>query len=419
MTDPAQPAAQVQAFARKAELEAALAAAPESHEARTAYFEFLGALSSSNTGLFWVNLPELAAPLAARAGTPDLHELAKVFLNRALVFDSAATPRRILVLGAHAGYGAVDLARRFPRAEIAAVEPLPDNVRLLRMNTAPWPRITVVPVAAWHNRALLAPMGRFQADWSVRLSDEGLDAYRVLQAEPVAGILAGLGWSHADMVVCDTTYSEREIFNDRAQGWLAALDVLLVRLYNIGTPTGAEVVAAALPAETFEQRKLGEFDLFTRRTPHSAEPPLPAALHLLRGEPGLKPFRLSEVPQTSWGFFVFDSHSCQLHPSGTPGKPSRAIFGVTEPGYQRFVAGLSHAGIVNAYPVVFTVFVVRNDGTIAAQADATVTPQQTGRISLPLPAIEPPFHIVLQTEMVAGAQNHRLAWARWIGPRLV
>ncbi len=409
----------VPALVRKAEFEAAMAAAPGDSAVRQAYFEHLAGLTANNTGLLWVSLPELDAPLAIRSGTPDLLALAEVFNDNVLAVEMQATPLRILLLGAYAGYSAVNLAQRYPRAEILAVEPLADNVRLLRVNTLAWPRIRVLHTAAWHSATRLAAMGRGLADWSVRLADEGIDTYRILPALSVSDVLAEAGWDHADLIVCDVAGSETQIFADRLQSWIGLCDALLIRLAEIAKPGNAETVAAAFPPALFDHRPAGAFDLFTRREPRTAQPALPAPLALLRAEPGLKGFHLTDVPQAPWGFFVFGGGSCQLHPNGVGGRPSRAIFGVPVAGHQRFISGVTHAGLQGGFPVVFSVFAVRNDGSVAAQAEVTVAAQYNDRLSLRLPEITAPYHIVLQTEMVAGAPHHRLAWARWIEPRLV
>lgn len=416
---PPAPRTVAEVFARKAALEAAMAANPDDPAPRAAYFELLGQIANSNSGLLWANLPELEAPLALRAGTPDLRALTRVFQDKALDIALPCAPRRILLIGAYAGYTAVDLARRYPAAEIAAAEPLPDNLRLLRLNTLAWPRIAVLPEAAWHSTALIGPSVRFQADWWVRLSDEGPDEFRVLPARPVPDLLALAGWDHADLIVCDCCGGEIEIFTGHNQAWLGELDAALVVQYPNSNPPAAPTLDSAFPEEVFERRQAGGYQVFTRRAPRTTGPARPAPLSLLRTGPGLKPFRLGGVPETGWGFFIFDGASCQLHPSGIDGQPSRAMFPVQEAGHVRFVSGILHAGLPGAFGVVFTAFVVGAGGTIAAQTSATLVSQQTGRLSLEIPPLPAPYHIVLQTTMASGAQNHRLAWARWLHPRLL
>ena len=403
---------------RKAELELAMLAAPDDRAARVAYFEHLIRLAVSHTGLLWASLPELPAPLYFRAGTPDIAVMAHSFRDNAFAFDIAATPQHILVIGAYAGYLAVDLARRFPRATLLCAEPLTENFRLLSLNTTPWRRIRVAQAAVWHANARLAPLGRVQADWSVRLTDAALDADRTIGALSVRELLGRAGWHHAEMVVCDACGSEREIFADPFAPWLRFVDVALVRLYEGSAPGATAMVEACFDPAVFERRKLSDMDMFVRRTPLMAMPPGPPEMHLVRGEPGLAPFQLRDVIATGWAFFVFDGTSCQLHPNPPGQAPASAVFQVQLAGHTKFASGLQHAGAAGAAPVQFTVTVQREDGAVLGRGEAEVAAHKSGRLTLSLPGGSGPARVVLQSAMAAGAPNNHMAWARWLNPTL-
>jgi hypothetical protein len=406
--------------ARKAELEAALAAAPADRGRRAAYYEHLFRLAATHSGLATVVLPELAAPLYFRTGTPDISMLAAVFRDDSLAIDMRATPRRILVIGAYAGYTSVDLVRRHPRASVLAVEPLADNFRLLSVNTTPYRRIRVAQTALWHSATRLAPSGRYQADWAVRLSDEGPDAERVIAAASPHELLMRAGWSGtADMVVCDAAGAEREIFADPLAPWLHNLDIALVRAHEQLAPGAGAVLAACFDDATFERRGHAGMELFLRRTPLTALPPAPPELPLLRAEPGLAPFGLRDVAPYAWAFFIYDGASCQLHPNPPGGAPARAIFPVHLAGQTRLGAGLHHAGAPPAAAILFSATVQREDGTVLARAEATLAARETGTLACALPeGSTGPARVVLQTEMATGAAHNQLAWARFVEPKL-
>jgi FkbM family methyltransferase len=416
--EPAPPAGAPPELLRKLELEAAMLAAPQDRGLRSAYFEQLGRIAISNTGLQTALLPELGAPLYFRCGTPDIALLANIFRDRALAFEMRPTPLRILVIGAYAGYAAVDLARRYPRAELLAVEPLADNYRLLALNTGAWRQIRIRNVAVWHHATRLAPT-RLQADWTVRLHDEAELADRGVPACSVSELLAQVGWNGADLVVCNACGAEREVFADPLAPWLVSLDAALVRLHESLAPRATEWVNAAFEPAVFEHRKIGEMELYVRRVPRQALPPAPPELPLLRGAPGLTPLGLADVAATSFGFFVYDGDNCQLHPNHPGGKPARAIFTLRADGQRRFVSGVLHAGYPSA-PIAFTGAVQREDGTLAGHGEVVLKPRESGRLVLdlggPLSGI---VRVLLQTAMAPGAANANMAWSRWLGPKLV
>jgi FkbM family methyltransferase len=404
---------------RKLELESAMLAAPQDRALRAAYFDHLGRLAIAHTGLQTAHLPELGTPLYFRCGTPDIAVLAQIFRDHSLAFEMRPTPLRIMVLGAYAGYSAVDLARRFPRARVLAVEPLQDNFRLLQLNTGAWRRISCVQTAVWHHAARLAGTLRFQADWAIRLNDEAFAEDRTIQAVTVMDLIRRAGWPGVDMIYCDASGTEREVFANPTEPWLIPLDAALVRLHEQTAPRATEWVNKALNEEIFEHRKVGEMELYVRRRPRQVFPPTPPEQPLLRTDPGLTPFALADVPQTGFGFFVYDGNNCQLHPNPPGGKPARALFTLRADGHRRFVSGVLHGGRPAA-PIVFTAAVQRQDGTVAARGETELQQRKTGRLVLdfngPLSGV---VRVALQTAMAPGAESSAMAWARWLDPKLV
>jgi FkbM family methyltransferase len=403
---------------KKLEIEAAMHAAPQDRTLRATYFDHLGRLAVTNTGLLTALLPEIGAPLYFRCGTPDIAVMANIFRDDALAFETRATPTRILLLGAYAGYTAVDLVRRFPRARILAVEPLAENFRLLQLNTCMFPRIATRNVAVWHHPTRLAPTQRFQADWAVRLHDEDIAEERTIEAVGVKDLLEGAGWSGAEMVFCDASGAEREVFANPMAGWLTWLDVAVISLHEKVAPRATEWVNKALMAPVFTHRKLGGLELFERAVPKQALPPAPPELRLIRGEPGLTRFVLADVVPTPYGFFVFGGSNCQLHPNQVGAKPARAIFFLQAEGQKRFTAELRHGGR-HAPPIVFAAAVQREDGTIAGQGAVTVRSRDTGRLRFDFDApVTGAVKVVLQTAMAPEAPNANMAWAQWLEPKL-
>ena len=405
------------ALRRKVELEVALQAAPDDAVLRGAYFDHLLALAAQHTGLGYAMLPELGHPVYFRGATPDVANLVQVFRDRVLEMPMAATPRRILVLGAYAGYAAVWLARRHPLAEIACVEPMPGNLRLLALNIGPWPHIRMLATAAWHSTTRLAVGVRLAGDWAPALHDRAEESERKVPARPVGDLLALLGWPEVDYVLCDVVGSEAAVFADPQAPWLHQLDAALVQTYPALVQGVEQTVAACFPVAFYDHRRNGEYEVFERRVPLRAYPPGPPVLKLIADEPGFAPLLLHGLEPVPWAFFVFDSRSCQLHP-GQPGQPkARAVFARQLSGQTRFTVTLHHAG-VSAAPIAFTITVEQPDGSEVVRAEQVVGALEQITLSVPLPALTGPHAIVLQTAMAPGAVNNNNAWARWLDPTL-
>jgi FkbM family methyltransferase len=403
---------------RKMELEAAMVAAPHDQALRASYFDLLTQFAVTRTGLAHALLPELGHPLYFRCGSSDAANMAQIFRDNAYGFPLRATPLRILDLGAYAGYAAVYLARRFPHAQVACVEPGDSNFRMLTLNTTPYRRIQTIKAAAWHSTSRLGVQARYFGDWGTQLLDRLPDADLTIQGHSVAELLELVGWNHADYIKCDIEGSEIAVFADPNARWLQLLDVLAIETHDAIQPGASEVVATCFDPLLFEKTRHGEAEIYQRRTPLRAvarQPP--RELYLINSEPGLFPVALQDVARAAWGFFTFDGDSCQLHPNVPGEKPARALFPRTLDGHRRFVATLHHAG-APAAAVSFTLIVEREDGSEVLRAEHALSAGERTTLNVALPSLTGRHRFILQTEMAAGAPHNYNAWARWLRPRV-
>jgi SAM-dependent methyltransferase len=107
---------------------------------------------------------------------------------------AASSPARLADLGAGTGTGAIGLARRFPGAEVVAVDVEPGSLRLLRERAAGLglaPRLRAVQAdldAGWPD---LGPLGLTWASMSLHhLADPAATLRQVLAATTAGGLIA-------------------------------------------------------------------------------------------------------------------------------------------------------------------------------------------------------------------------------------
>ncbi len=400
---------------RKLEMEAALVADPADVALRQAYFALLATLSDGRTGLAHALLPELGQPLYFRGGSRDLARIAEVFRDDAHDFALRATPRRILDLGAGCGYAAVALALRFPEAELLCVEPNADDVRLLRLNTAPYRRIGHRHAAAWHSATRLAASDGGGGP----CASPGVAAY------PVDMLLEMAGWSGAELVRCDLNGAEAAVFADPRARWLRHLDVLAVETRGRLAAGPAQRVAAAFDPAVFGQSSHGDIWLFQRHVPLRALPqPRPRAQLLVEAGPGLFPFTLEHVAALPAGCLTRDGDSFQLRPNPPGEPPARAIFPRTLAGHTRLSARLHHDAGAGAGgrraggSIAFVGIVQDEDGSELFRAERRVAPRQQDLLELRWPALTGRHRIVLQCELSPDPSGETAGIARWVRPGL-
>jgi hypothetical protein len=399
-----------------------LIAAPADAAPRAAYFAALASFAGSRTGLGHALLPELGHPLAFRCATPDVTAIARCFRDGFAAFPLRSEPRRILVLGAGAGYLTVALARRFPEAELAAVEPLVGLQRLLVQNTAPYARIRVVGTAVWHSPSRIGPMREDAAGWSARFTDRlPLEARRI-QAQTVASLIGLLGWTGADLIVADFPAAAETLLAAPGPGWVRTLDALAVVRHPepLGEPPApldpAQLEAGGFLVATHSVEHHAPVDVAERLVPRHLPVSAPRRLPLVQEEPGVAPLSLEGAMREPWGFFLTGEGGFQLH-APPPGGTARALFPRMLAGHTRLETGFAHAG-PGGGKIRFTASLENAAGETIASETRVLAPCGTARLALGFPPAAGRHRAVLATAMDEGAANNAYAWARFLGPVL-
>ena len=112
------------------------------------------------TGLAAIMVEERVHPLWLRAGTGDVDRAITMLDLASRGLKCAHEPRRIIEIGAGAGYRAVALAAEYPGCEILAAEADPLLQRTGLLNTLPYDNITYVSAAVSTREAQYGYFGR-------------------------------------------------------------------------------------------------------------------------------------------------------------------------------------------------------------------------------------------------------------------
>lgn len=236
-----------------------------------------------------VRWPGFAAPFVIRPHQSDRFTFRHVVLGRGYELPYAVEPKVIVDAGANIGLASVWFANRYPNARILALEPDPENHRLLCANVAAHPNVTPL---------LMALSDR---DGPVVLRDPGLgpDAYRIdhpptrpghpaptgdvgtpVGTVDTAGTVEGLslvslldrfGVAEVDVLKLDIEGSEVEVFAS-AQEWAPRVDVIAVELHDRFRPGCSRAFYDAIDGRYGHEVFRGE-DTFVRRTAPSPSRP--------------------------------------------------------------------------------------------------------------------------------------------------
>ncbi len=174
--------------------------------------------------------------LAVRANDgSDAFIHGEVFEHQCYSFSLASAPISILDLGANAGFAALFFSRRYPLAKIACVEPIENNLVILRKNL----KLNNVNASVF-----AAAVGT--SDGSVQMEINKMDyGHRVVEGTEIAAgneqiqvramsipsILRELGWARIGLLKIDIEGHEGKLLSNNCQ-WLELVDNICIECHQ-------------------------------------------------------------------------------------------------------------------------------------------------------------------------------------------
>ncbi len=167
-------------------------------------------------------------------GGSDAFILGEVFDHEYYQLGLSFSPATILDLGANAGFTAVYFSRHYPDARIAAVEPIEDNLRILRHNTAAnAPSVEIVAAAASIKDGS-AFMELAKSDYGHKIFD-GDSASRaktvLVKVMTIPSMLRHLAWDRIGLLKMDIEGHEKILFSGDCE-WLRAVDAMCIECHD-------------------------------------------------------------------------------------------------------------------------------------------------------------------------------------------
>jgi FkbM family methyltransferase len=188
------------------------------------------ALARSVGGQGNVRVLTTFGPVWIRPGTMDLEVCRQLLIDRVPELPKLS-PRFIIDAGAHIGCASVLFSTQYPGATIAAVEPTPDNFRVLERNSARRPEIHPVNAALWSHETTLRLQNPDAATWSFRM-EEANDGIPTVTVE---GLMRRFGFDRVDILKMDVEGAETQILNHGAD-WLDRVGCLMIELHERYSP---------------------------------------------------------------------------------------------------------------------------------------------------------------------------------------
>ena len=179
----------------------------------------------------------LPSPVYCRAGGSDLRVFAQVIANREYrCLDQSHIPELVIDCGANIGLSTVYFLTRFPNAHLIALEPDPDNFKMLARNTAGFSdRVTLLQAAVWNKntRLVFSDAGALDRhEWAKTCREAAESEVPRIQAFDIPTILGMSSFKRVGLLKVDIECGELALFDQSAKDWIDLVDAIAIELHG-------------------------------------------------------------------------------------------------------------------------------------------------------------------------------------------
>ncbi len=210
-------------------------------------------------------------PLMLRPGTSDQGVFGQIFIDREYAcLEGLPSVGLVIDCGANVGYSAAYLLSRFAGCRVIAIEPDPENYRMLQANVAPYgDRVECKNTAIWSHPTGLklseAPY-RDGGKWAVQVRECRPGEAADLQAVDIATVLRESGCGRVAILKMDIEGAEAVVFASAYESWLSSVDNLVIELHDDSCfGNASQVFSRAIADQGFEITRLGERTICKRQ----------------------------------------------------------------------------------------------------------------------------------------------------------
>lgn len=190
-----------------------------------------------SSGEFKLHSKLVGRPLICRGGTSDIDVFKHVFVLGE--YAAIELPDRGLIIdcGANVGFSTVYFLERFPHVRVVAVEPDPDNFRMLERNTRSYgERCTCLQAGVWPEPTSLRVVDTARGDG--RAWARGVEAVTSeprpgdIRAVSIDELMRQAGVDCVTLLKVDIEGGERELFARQTDNWLGRVERIAIELHG-------------------------------------------------------------------------------------------------------------------------------------------------------------------------------------------
>lgn len=207
-----------------------------------------------------LSIPTLLHPIYVRPGSTDLAEVVDSTVRQLYGHCLPSCPVGIIIdAGANIGDTTAWYLSKFPEARVIALEPDPENFRVLELNCRPYgSRVSLLCAALWAEtgRVSLRHPGACDAvsvhEWDGTNDCQGISMPDLMQSQ---------GISHVDVLKIDIEDAECALFATGQDSWLEHVRTIAIEIHSAAS---LAAVQAATRRKNFSERLYRNLHFFCR-----------------------------------------------------------------------------------------------------------------------------------------------------------
>lgn len=192
---------------------------------------------SRNQKLVPIKVKNLPYPIFLRRNSSDINVFNQIIIKQE--YDTEFPSKQvdyILDLGANIGLTSIYFANVFPQARIVAIEPEPENYKILVKNTKFYPNIITELTAVWSRKTNLIIHRELRSEWSARVFEVKKSTKDSFPAKDITTIMKDYSLPKIDILKIDIEGTEKEVFSANVIPWLKKTGMIFVELHERYAP---------------------------------------------------------------------------------------------------------------------------------------------------------------------------------------
>jgi FkbM family methyltransferase len=175
------------------------------------------------------------------------------------LFNLIGSPATIIDAGANTGMTTARFAIQYPQAKIIAIEPEPENFKLLKENTRSLPNVTCICGALWYKSTRIQIFDPKKSNYSFQVGAEASETDpHAVQTYTVDELIDMFGTGSVDFLKIDIEGAERDIFERPVDAWLKQIGIISIELHEKIKPGCSYHLMKQAVSRRFTMRGIGE-----------------------------------------------------------------------------------------------------------------------------------------------------------------